>query len=96
MTVSWWRKAAWNAFTLWHARAEARLPYCPLDRVLSIQNRRIRAIVVHAYETVPYYREIMDEAGLRPRDFRTAEDLARLPILTGEELARAPELQRSY
>lgn len=96
--VNWLHKAYWNAFTLWHARAEARLPYRPLAEILAVQRRRVRAIVTHAYQTVPYYREVIDKAGLHPRDFRTAEDLARLPILTGEQVARAPEqfLSRQY
>jgi phenylacetate-CoA ligase len=94
----WLRKACWNAFTLWHARDEARLPYRPLEEILTLQNRRVRSIMAHAYETVPYYREVMDQASLRPGDFRTADDLARLPIVTGDQLAQAPErfLSRRY
>jgi phenylacetate-CoA ligase len=95
---SWLHKAYWNAFTLWHFSAEARLPYRPLAELQAIQNRRVRAMIAHAYETVPYYREVMDKTGLRPGDFLTAEDLARLPILTGDHLARDPErfLSRRY
>ncbi len=89
--ASWLHKAYWNAFTLWHARGEERLPYLPLEDILSIQSRRVRSIMSHAYATVPYYRRVMDEAGLRPGDFQTAGDLPKLPILTGEQLARAPE-----
>jgi phenylacetate-CoA ligase len=47
--------------------------------------------MAYAYETVPYYREVMDQAGLRPTDFQTADDLAQLPLLTSEQVARAPE-----
>ena len=85
------RKAYWSAFTLWHARGEERLPYRPLDEIAGLQARRVRAIVAHAYEQVPHYREIMDREALHPRDFRTADDLARLPIVTGEDVARVPE-----
>ncbi|MFN2419832.1 MAG: hypothetical protein ABR527_00380, partial [Gemmatimonadota bacterium] len=85
------RKAYWSAFTLWHARGEERLPYRPLDEIAGLQARRVRAIVAHAYDQVPHYREVMDREALHPRDFRTADDLARLPIVTGEDLARAPE-----
>ena len=67
MMANWLRKAYWNTFTLWHAGSEGKLPYCPLEGVLTVQNRRVRAIVTHAYETVPYYREVMGRAGLRPR-----------------------------
>src|SRR5687768_3779846 len=85
------RKAYWNAFTVWHARDEERLPYRSLDEIVGLQTKRVRAIVAHAYEKVSHYREVMDRAGLRPSDFRTADDLARLPIVTGEDVARAPE-----
>src|SRR5687767_3845367 len=84
-------KAYWSAFTLWHARDEERLPYRPLDEIVGLQARRVRAIVAHAYEQVPHYREFMDREGLRPSDFRTADDLARFPVVTGEDVARTPE-----
>jgi phenylacetate-CoA ligase len=95
---TWLHKVYWNAFTLWHLSAEARLPYRPLAEIQAIQNRRVRAMIAHAYETVPYYREVMDKTGLRPGDFHTAADLAQLPILTGDQLARDPErfLSRRY
>jgi len=96
--ANWLRKAYWNTFTLWHVRKEKGLPYRPLDEILALQNRRVRAIVTHAYATVPYYREVMDGAGLRPDDFHNADDLARLPLLTSEQVAREPQrfLSRRY
>jgi phenylacetate-CoA ligase len=89
---SWLQKAYWNVFTVWHARGEERLPYRPIEEIVSIQNRRVKSIVCHAYETVPFYREAMDRAALRPADFRTAADLAQLPTVTGDQLAAAPEM----
>lgn len=77
--ANWLRKAYWNTFTLWHVRNEKRFPYRPLDEIFALQNRRVRAMVAHAYATVPHYREVMDGVGLRPDDVRTADDLARLP-----------------
>jgi len=88
---NWLAKAYWNAFTLWHARDEHRLPYRSMDELTAIQNRRVRRIVAHAYETVPHYREVMDTAGWRPRDFQTAEDLQRLPVITSAQVAADPE-----
>lgn len=86
------QKAFWNLFVLWHARHEAHLPFWPLEKIIHIQNCRIRAIVRHAYDTVPFYESVMREAKLRPEEFQTAEDLAKLPTITGEEIAKAPEL----
>jgi len=93
--ASWLVKSYWSAFVLWNLRQESRLPYWPLDKVLAIQRRRIRSIVNHAYRYVLFYREAMLKAGLRPDDFQTAEDLERLPLVTKEELALAPERFRS-
>lgn len=92
------KRILWNSFTLWHARNEASLPFWSAERLQALQNRRVRSIVSHAYATVPFYREEMDRAGLHPRDFRTADDLSRLPFVTGDDLASAPERfhSRSY
>jgi phenylacetate-CoA ligase len=48
-------------------------------------------MVAYAYRYVPYYHETLDHLGLTPADFRTAEDLARLPLLETEVYQRAPE-----
>jgi phenylacetate-CoA ligase len=84
-------KIYWNIFTLWHARHEGRLPFWSIDRIRELQSRRVKAIIAHAYATVPFYREAMDRERLRPRDFRTADDLEKLPLVTGNDLAEAPE-----
>jgi len=89
--ANWLVKSYWSAFVLWNLRHEAALPYWPLDKVLAIQSRRVRSIVRHAFRYVPFYRETMLGARLRPEDFRTAEDLRQLPLLTKDQLARTPE-----
>ena len=52
-------------------------------RMLRIQNRRVKKLVRTAYE-IPFYRERFDRAGVTPDDINTAEDLAKLPLLTKE------------
>ena len=95
--ANWLVKSYWSAFVLWNIRHEARLPYWPRDKVLGIQNRRVRSIVEHAWRYVPYYREVMLKARLRPEDFRRAEDLEQLPLIAKDELAHTPErFQSSY
>lgn len=46
------------------------------------QNERLREIISHAFESVPYYHQVMKERKLCPADIRTVEDLHKLPILT--------------
>ncbi|HXJ82141.1 MAG TPA: hypothetical protein VMS64_26090 [Candidatus Methylomirabilis sp.] len=68
------------------------LPFSSPSRIRATQDRRVRSIVAHAYRTVPFYGRIMDERGMRPGDFQTAADLARLPLVSGQDLARDPQL----
>ncbi len=48
----------------------------------ALQVERLRALLRHAGDTVPFYRTLFAEAGFRPEDVRSVEDLTRLPILT--------------
>ena len=73
------------------AAVERRVPFWPGERVERFQRWRLGRIVHHAYETVPFYREAMDERGLRPEHLKTAADLARLPLIDGELVRRDSE-----
>jgi phenylacetate-CoA ligase len=48
------------------------------------QNEKLRALIKHAYENVPYYTELFDSLNLTPSDINTTDDLVKLPILTKE------------
>jgi phenylacetate-CoA ligase len=50
----------------------------------ALQEERLRALVAHAYEHVPYYRRVFDERGLRPEDIQQVSDLHKLPFLSKE------------
>ena len=55
----------------------------------ALQERKLRAVIEHAYENVPYYRTLFRTAGLTPQDVRTLEDLQRVPITSKEALRAA-------
>ena len=50
------------------------------------QNEKIRHLIRHAYESVPYYRELWKSLKISPDDIRCREDLAKLPVLTKEDV----------
>ncbi len=56
----------------------------------AVQSRRLRALVRHAWERVPWYRRLFEATGLHPADIRTARDLAALPVTTREMLQSLP------
>lgn len=80
----------WTAFTASHLRRESALPFWPLERVQALQNRRVRDMVGFAWREVPFYRDAMASVRLRPEDFRTADDLALLPLIGKPDLEANP------
>jgi phenylacetate-CoA ligase len=63
------------------ARHERRVPFWSADGIARRQRRHLRAIVAHAYASVPFYADSMRERRLTPRDIRTVDDLALLPAI---------------
>jgi phenylacetate-CoA ligase len=84
------RRAANLLYVAALAQVESRVPFWPIERTMRLQRRRVRAIVGHAYRTVPFYRREMDARGLRPAQFATAEDLMRLPLISASDIAHSP------
>jgi phenylacetate-CoA ligase len=66
-------------------RDERRSP----DEVRALQERKLRAMVRHAWENSQFYRRKMRQAGLRPEDLRSVADLVRLPPTTKRDLQLA-------
>ena len=55
---------------------------------MTTQDERIAAIVAHAYEHAPAFRQLMEEAALQPADVHSFEALARVPITTKDALVQ--------
>ena len=56
------------------------------EEILRIQNEKIVKQVKHVYENVEYYRNLMDEKGVKPEDIKTIDDIKKLPFLTKADL----------
>lgn len=58
----------------------------PLLQLQALQSERLVAQVKHVYENVEFYRDRMDEAGVKPEDIHGIEDLHKLPFVTKDDL----------
>lgn len=56
------------------------------ETILALQNERLVKTVRHVYENVPFYREKMVAAGVRPEDIRSIDDLHKLPFSYKKDL----------
>lgn len=67
---------------MWNREIET-LPRAELER---IQVERLRKTLARVYHNVPFYRQKLDEAGIKPDDIKNIKDLARLPFTTKQDL----------
>ena len=56
------------------------------ERLQELQLTKLRRLLTYAYDHVPFYRRMLDEAGTHPGDIKTIDDFARLPLLTKDEI----------
>ncbi len=61
----------------------------PVEDIKKLQSEKIVKQVKHVYENVPYYRNLMDEKGVKPEDINGIEDLHKLPFLSKSDLRDA-------
>ena len=52
------------------------------------QTKHLKKLLQHAFETVPYYRQLMIEKNLSIDDFQLLEQLNQLPITTKSDIVR--------
>jgi len=60
---------------------EKKLETLDRAKLEKLQLKRLKAIVSRAYERNPVYRKSFDDAGVRPADLKTLDDLARFPTI---------------
>lgn len=57
-----------------------------LKKLHEIQNERLRALVDRCYRKIPYYRNLFDKNGIKPKHIRTTDDLPLVPFTEKKDL----------
>lgn len=60
-----------------------------IEEIREYQLSKVRKIVRHAYETVPFYRNLYDKHQVNPNDLKAFEDFEKLPLVTKEQVKAA-------
>ncbi|RJR32714.1 MAG: phenylacetate--CoA ligase [Deltaproteobacteria bacterium] len=58
----------------------------PREELRALQLQRLQAVVSRVYHMVPFYRRRLDEAGVKPEDIRSLDDLHRIPYTTKQDI----------
>jgi len=74
-----------NLMTMYYlAKLDRKVP-TDHRKIRERQGKKIHKLMKKAY-TIPFYRERFEACGCTPDDFRSAEDLAKFPVMTRAEL----------
>lgn len=63
--------------------------YWPLSKLQELQIDKLNRLVTHAYNNIPYYKNVFDVRGIKPENIQTFSDLNRLPILKKKDLRKS-------
>jgi len=61
----------------------------PRPALEALQLKRLQGTVARVYEKVPFYRETLSKAGIRPEQIKSLEDLQRLPFTVKQDMRDA-------
>lgn len=67
-----------------HLRFLEKSQWWSKEELKEFQNEKLRDLIKHVYNNVPYYHDIFKEKKLTVDDIKTTDDLVKLPILTKE------------
>lgn len=65
---------------------QPELETMPLEQLQKLQSERLAKQVQYVYDNVKFYRDKMDEAGVKPGDISGIDDLHKLPFITKDDL----------
>ncbi len=74
--------AACDPTRVWNSDFEC----LPIEAIQALQHTRLFKTVEHVFHNVPFYHQRLKEAGIKPEDIRTLDDIRRIPFTTKDEL----------
>ncbi len=57
-----WRPLLYRSLHLWRSQ------WLPPAKLQDLQQAKLQPLIAHAYRNVPYYRRLLDRAGITPQD----------------------------
>lgn len=70
---------------IWNENAECMDKQEKEEMQLALLQKQVKRV----YENVPFYRKKFDEAGFKPEDLKTLDDVAKIPFTTKDDLRQA-------
>lgn len=69
-------------YLIWNEEMETM----PRKELQKLQLKRLKATAERVYNKVPFYKKLFDEAGVKPADIKSLEDLSKFPFTVKQDL----------
>lgn len=79
---------AFGSSVIKYFRSLQKTQWCSAEQLRELQNKKLRDLIKHAYNNVPYYHRIFDQIGITDKDIKTVDDLIIIPILTKNDIRK--------
>lgn len=81
----------WTAFLASNMWRQSRYPFLAVPRIAADRDYAVRRMIAYAFRHVPYYRRTFLQLGLTPEDFRSGDDITKLPVIDAETIRHGPD-----
>lgn len=61
----------------------------PAEELQTLQTERLKKLVSYVYDRIPHYKQAFDDAGVKPEDVQSLDDLVKLPFTKKQDLRDA-------
>lgn len=69
-----------------YSKELARNEWLPREDLKAMQLEKLQALVLHAYQSVPFYQRLFDGVGFKPEHLKRLEDIRNIPTIGKAEL----------
>jgi phenylacetate-CoA ligase len=70
---------------------DPKIELMPKDELKELQAEKLARQVKYVYNLSTFYKKKLDEAGIKPEDINTQEDIEKVPLTTAEEIHKEAE-----
>lgn len=58
------------------------------EELEELQFKKLKKLLIHSYDTIPYYKRLFDKANITPEDITSLDDISKIPITTKKDLQK--------
>ena len=69
-----------------HLKTLEKTQWMSLDQLIERQMKKLRKILIHAYETTEFYKKRFDDSGFNPYDFVYIDEIKNIQLLTKKDI----------